>query len=260
MDNRRKITIFIGLLFFCTGLFAKTEKDLIDDLFYAGRYGYKTFDSDKNLIDYSENEFQYRVLSGNKNSYAIFDKDGFFRLTDKSGNYYYTRCGEFYPHLPDDKNLYARWDSYWLSTEISAVDSEKNLDYTHKTLLFYPTPDSKIERDGPYFKFSKVEEREGGLINGMLEVSNVDPIATLLSLKKLYLKKPKKNFEKIEIVNAMLNALVYDKMHAKQMERNFYEDSIIRYNKNWKEVYQLKYEYMNSWSFTFSKYIKKLYE
>ncbi len=143
------------------------------------------------------------------------------------------------------------------------MDSEKKLDYSHETLLFYPAPGSKIERDGPYFKFSKVEEKKGGLINGMLEVSNVDPIFTLLSLKKQLLKKQKKNFEKIEIVNAMLNALIYDKMHAKQMERDFYEDSYIKYkemNGMHMEVVQLEYEYMNSWSHTFSRYIKKLYE
>ncbi len=78
MDNRRKITIFIGLFFFCSALFAKTEKDLIDDLLYAGRYGYKTFDSDKNLIDYSEGAIDPRVSSLNENSYVICDKNAFF--------------------------------------------------------------------------------------------------------------------------------------------------------------------------------------
>ena len=245
------VLIFNNLSFFANDFY----NSLVDDLLNAGSYGYKGMNLETHEIDFSNKKGEEGyILSPNDTSFYIESEKGFFKVISSTGEYFYTRNGEF---LKRGDDYYLAYANYKLATTISDCDNPG----IKKTQIFYPTDRSTIKRYGYLFSFSEVVFKEEEIISGRLELPNIDSLKILFTMKKILNKSPEKYNVQLDIIDKMILILMYDKMHQIVNDRKILELGNVKkqMQDNPLSIYQIRFKYSTSWAQSFSEYIKMLY-
>ena len=257
MGNYRRAGI-IFLLLTCISFRVYSNEfynSLVEDLLNAYSYGYKGIDLDSGAINFNNiDDYSGYIYTNNENSFYIPSYKGFFMVENSDGEKFYTRNGDF---VKRENDYYLSFGEYKLASKIV----KNNIHTEVKTMIYHPTSESSIERDGCIFKFSETVASEEIIIPNKLELPNIDPINILIKMKALLSSDINVYQDKIEIIDRMLDVLIEDSMHSYFLQRNISQFDIEKYQlKNLLiTTDQLHFIYSSSWARTFRKYIKQLY-
>lgn len=255
--KRNKRIIFILIAFLSFPVFSNEfYNSLVDDLMNACQYGYKGTNLETGEINFSNyiGDAGY-IISHSETSFYIQSYKGFFKVQNDKNEVYYTRNGEF---VKRGEDYYLAYANYKLSTTIEDCDDDSG---NKKTLIYHPTNNCKIIRNGYLFIFSEVECFEEEIIPNRLELPNIDSIKILLKMKSILSENSEQYQIQLDIINYMLTVLISDKMHEYHIARSYMQFDVEKYKLETNQISldELRFIYSTNWGRTFREYIKLLY-